>query len=50
MNELRGYIEEATRLATTDEEKTRVQSWVKGVWEYMLQGQEQYNSKTQGNR
>lgn len=50
MNELRGYIEEATRLATTDEEKTRVQSWVKGVWEYMLQGQEQYNSKNQGNR
>jgi len=42
MKELEGYIKEAVKLAITDLEKKRVDTWQKGVWEYMKAGHEQF--------
>ncbi|MHC4581040.1 MAG: DUF4838 domain-containing protein [Planctomycetota bacterium] len=38
MKELGDYIDEAVKLAKTDIEKKRVETWKKGVWEYMNAG------------
>lgn len=45
MDELRQTIKEAQKSAKSDLEKQRVESWVKGVWEYMLEGYTKYNQK-----
>jgi len=42
MKELGIYIDEAVKLAETDIEKTRVETWKKGVWEYMKAGHQQF--------
>lgn len=42
MQELGGLIERAVRLAETDLEKRRVQTWKKGVWDYMSEGRRDY--------
>ena len=45
MKELEGYIRKAQSLAGSPAEKARVDSWVKGVWEYMQTGKAKYISK-----
>ena len=45
MKELEGYIRKAQSLADSPAEKARVDSWVKGVWEYMQTGKAKYISK-----
>ncbi len=47
MKELGGHIDEAVRLAGTDIEKRRVETWRKGVWEYMTAGHRQFYSRTE---
>ena len=42
MKELGLYIDEAVKLAGTDLEKRRVETWKKGVWEYMKAGHRQF--------
>jgi hypothetical protein len=42
MKELGTYIDEAVKLAKTDLEKRRVETWKKGVWEYMDTGYRQF--------
>ena len=42
MKELGVYIDEAVKLAGTDLEKTRVETWKEGVWEYMKAGHQQF--------
>ncbi|MBW7988661.1 MAG: DUF4838 domain-containing protein [Planctomycetes bacterium] len=42
MKELGVYIDEAVKLAGTDIEKRRVETWKKGVWEYMKAGHHQF--------
>lgn len=42
MDELAGYVEQARKLVRSDMEKQRVESWIAGVWEYMLKD---YNAK-----
>jgi hypothetical protein len=44
MKELGVYIDEAIKLAGTDIEKRRVETWKKGVWEYMTAGYHQFYS------
>jgi hypothetical protein len=44
MKELGAYIDEAVKLAKTDIEKRRVETWKKGVWEYMAAGYHQFHS------
>jgi len=44
MKELESYIEEAVKLARTDREKKRVDTWKKGVWEYMKAGYDQFHA------
>jgi hypothetical protein len=44
MQELGGYIDEAVRRAKTDLEKKRVESWKRGVWEYMKAGHRRFYS------
>lgn len=45
MKELGGYVDKAVTLATTDLERKRVDTWKKGVWEYMKTGQDQFHAK-----
>lgn len=45
MNELEGFIRKAQAAASTPIEKKRVDSWVKGVWEYMQTGKANYKAK-----
>ena len=45
MKELGGYIEKAVKLARTDLEKRRVDTWKTGVWEYMKAGHDQFYAK-----
>jgi hypothetical protein len=42
MKELGVHIEEAAKLARTDLEKRRVETWERGVWEYMKAGHRQF--------
>jgi len=42
MKELGTYIDRAVKLAETDLEKRRVETWKKGVWEYMNTGHSQF--------
>ncbi len=42
MNELGALMESAMRLAGSDVEKQRVQTWNKGLWGYMTEGRAQY--------
>jgi hypothetical protein len=42
MKELGIYIDEAVKLAGTDLEKRRVETWKEGVWEYMKAGHRQF--------
>ena len=42
MRELGVYIDEAVKLAETEIEKRRVDTWKKGVWEYMNTGYRQF--------
>ncbi|MBL7187309.1 MAG: hypothetical protein ISS70_13390 [Phycisphaerae bacterium] len=42
MKELGAYIDEAVKLAKTDLEKKRVETWKMGVWEYMNAGYRQF--------
>ena len=42
MKELGSYIEEAIKLAHTDLEKRRVNTWKVGVWDYMKAGHDEY--------
>jgi len=46
MKELAVLMNQACKAARTDLEKRRVESWRKGVWEYMLEGRRQYVKKT----
>lgn len=45
MDELAGYVAQARKMAKTELEKTRIESWIQGVWEYMRKGYENYNEK-----
>jgi hypothetical protein len=45
MDELEKQIRLANKKAVTDIEKKRVQSWTTGVWDYMVEGKEQYLAK-----
>jgi len=45
MEELQGYIKEATELAGTDVEKQRVETWKTGVWDYMKTGYDSFHAK-----
>ena len=47
MKELGEYIDKAATLAATDLERKRVDTWKKGVWEYMKTGQDQLPCFTQ---
>ncbi len=47
MKELGVHIDEAARLAGTDIEKKRFETWRKGVWEYMNAGHRQFYSRTE---
>ena len=42
MKKLGIYIDEAVKLAETDLEKRRVETWKKGVWEYMNAGHRRF--------
>jgi hypothetical protein len=42
MKELGALMDAAVKLAATDLEKKRVETWRKGVWEYMVEGRQQY--------
>jgi hypothetical protein len=46
MKELAVYIDKAVRLAGTDLEKRRVETWKKGVWEYMNAGHRRFYNRT----
>jgi hypothetical protein len=46
MKELGVYIDEAVKLARTDLEKRRVETWKSGVWEYMKAGHNQFYTRT----
>jgi len=48
MRELATYIEEAARLAGTDIEKQRVDTWKTGVWDYMKAGHDNFYARTKG--
>jgi len=50
MKELGIYINEAVKLAGTDIEKRRVETWKKGVWEYMAAGYNQFYSNLKEQR
>lgn len=45
MNELQSYMNEAEKLAKTETERQRVQSWKTGVWEYMQKGKAAFLKK-----
>lgn len=45
MDELGEYIADARKTASNEIEKSRVESWVKGIWEYMMEGYHAYNQK-----
>ena len=45
MDDLRLTIEKAQKSAKSDLEKRRVESWVNGVWKYMLKGYSSFNQK-----
>lgn len=42
MTELSNYIQQADECAKTDLEKCRVDSWIQGIWNYMVEGYEDY--------
>ena len=42
MDELGALMDQAVKLASTDLEKERVESWRKGIWEYMQKGKQDY--------
>ena len=42
MTELKGYIDQAVKLAETDIEKQRVDTWKTGVWDYMKTGYDSF--------
>ena len=42
MTELSNYIHQADECAKTDLEKCRVDSWIQGIWNYMVEGYEDY--------
>lgn len=44
MEELRAYIEQAVRLAGTDLEQQRVETWKTGVWDYMKAGYDSFHA------
>ena len=48
MRELQGYVEEAIRLAHTDVERQRVETWKTGVWDYMKAGYDNFHVKVEG--
>lgn len=50
MKELGGYIENAETLASTDLEKRRVQTWKKGVWQYMKAGHNKFYAEGKTTR
>lgn len=45
MEQLEAFVRRAQDLAQTPEEKARVISWTKGVWEYMREGKAKYSAK-----
>ena len=47
MQQLQGYMDEATSLAATDEEKTRVALWDAAIWSYMRRGRETFVTRMQ---
>jgi len=49
MKELESYIDKAVKLSRTGIEIKRVNTWKKGVWEYMKAGYEDYNDKKSGD-
>ena len=48
MRELQSYVEEAVRLAQTDIERQRVETWKTGVWDYMKAGYDSFHVKVEG--
>jgi hypothetical protein len=50
MKELGVYIDKAAQLAKTDIEKKRVETWKRGVWEYMNAGHRQFYSRRKSRR
>ena len=46
MRELQGYIETAVRLAATNIERRRVETWKTGVWDYMKAGYDAFHART----
>lgn len=45
MEELGCLMDKAVQCAETDLEKERVESWRKGVWDYMVEGRRQYEEE-----
>ncbi len=45
MEELGALMDRAVASASTDVEKRRVETWKKGVWDYMLEGRREYVKK-----
>jgi hypothetical protein len=48
MKALQGYIEEAVRLAHTDIERQRVETWRTGIWDYMKAGYDHFHADVEG--
>jgi hypothetical protein len=44
MQELGGYMNDAVKRAVTNIEKRRVETWKRGVWEYMKAGYDQFRA------
>ena len=47
MKELGALMDRAVELAGTDPERRRVETWKKGVWDYMAEGRREYVKKKQ---
>lgn len=45
MKQLGELMDSAIKLASTDLEKQRVESWRRGIWEYMTEGKQEYLKK-----
>jgi hypothetical protein len=45
MKELGSLMSQAVNLAQSDTEKRRVETWKVGVWDYMVDGRQQYLQK-----
>ena len=50
MKELGALMDNAIKLASTDLEKQRVESWRRGVWEYMQEGRQEYLKKQEAEK